>query len=198
MIDENQRRKPEFVNSLFEKMTSALGLAEEVKLAALDIYRDAVKKHLIMGKTIESVAAAVLYSACRQCNVPRTLDEISNASGTGRKKIGRVYKHISQELGFNLTPASPIEYVPRFCSALSLYDGIQEKAAEILKWASEKGMTNGHNPASMAAAAVYIASILCNDRKTQQEVARAAGITEVTVRNNFKELNQKLGIGLII
>ncbi len=198
MIDETLRRKPEFVNSLFEEMTSALGLPQEVKQTAVDVYRNAVKKHLVLGKSIESVAAAVLYSACRQCNVPRTLDEISSASGISRKKIGRVYKHISQELGFNLAPASPIEYVPRFCSELRLYDGVQVKAVDILKWASEKGIINGHNPTSMAAAAVYIASILCNDRKTQQEVARAAGITEVTVRNNFKELNQKLGIGLII
>ncbi len=152
----------------------------------------------MLGKNIESVTAAVLYSACRQCNVPRTLYEISSASGISRKKIGKVYKHISQELGFNLAPASPIEYVPRFCSELRLYDGVKEKAVQILNIASEKGFINGHNPTSVAAAAVYIASILCNDKKTQQEIANAAHVSPANIRKNFKNLNEKLSLGIVI
>ncbi|MFA4935789.1 MAG: transcription initiation factor IIB, partial [Candidatus Methanoperedens sp.] len=97
-----------------------------------------------------------------------------------------------------ITPASPIEYVQRLCSRLNLDKSTQLKAVEIINRASEQELTNGKNPYSIAVAALYIASILCDNRKTQREVAQAAGISELTLRNNFKELNEKLGIGLVV
>jgi transcription initiation factor TFIIB len=140
------------------------------------------------------VVAASLYAACRQCNVPRTLDEVANSSRVGRKEIGRTYRFMTRELKLKLMPTKPQDYVSRFCSELKLSGEVQAKAAEILKDAGKKELTSGRGPTGVAAAAIYISSILCNERRTQREVADIAGVTEVTIRNRYKELTEKLGI----
>jgi transcription initiation factor TFIIB len=157
-----------------------------------------VERNLIRGRSIEGVAAAVLYGVCRQCNVPRTLDEIGEVSRVSRKEIGRTYRFISRELGLKLIPTSPLDYVPRFCSALNLHGEVQSKTVEILRQASEKELTDGRGPTGMAAAAIYIASILCGDRRTQSKIANVAGVTEVTIRNRYHELAEGLDIEIIL
>ena len=162
------------------------------------VYRRAVEKGLIRGRSIEGVTAASIYAACRQCKVPRTLDEIANSSKLNRKEIGRTYRYISRELGISLSPTTPIDYVPRFGSELNLKGEVQSKAIEILKKAMEKELTSGRGPTGIAAAAIYIASVLLGERRTQREVADVAGITEVTIRNRYKELAEALDIEITL
>src|SRR6266566_2961891 len=126
--------------------------------------------------------------------LPRTLDEIANSSRVGRKEIGRTYRFMTRELKLKLMPTKPQDYVSRFCSELKLTGEVQSRAVEILKDAQDKELTSGRGPTGVAAAAIYIASILCNERRTQREVADVAGVTEVTIRNRYKELTEKLGI----
>jgi transcription initiation factor TFIIB len=147
---------------------------------------------------VSKVFAAALYAACRQCSVPRTLDEIGEVSRVSRKEIGRTYRFISRELSLKLMPTSPIDYVPRFCSGLNLKGEVQSRGVEILRQASEKELTSGRGPTGVAAAAIYIASILCGERRTQREVADVAGVTEVTIRNRYKELAEELDIEIIL
>ena len=170
-----------------------IGVVDITNPAAM-VYRKAVNKNLIRGRSIEGVVAASLYAACRQCNVPRTLDEIANSSRVGRKEIGRTYRFMTRELKLKLMPTKPQDYVSRFCSELKLSGEVQSKAVEILKDAQDKELTSGRGPTGVSAAAIYIASILCNERRTQREVADVAGVTEVTIRNRYKELTEKLGI----
>jgi len=165
-----------------------------VRETAALIYRKAVNKNLIRGRSIEGVVAASLYGACRQCSVPRTLDEIASTSRVGRKEIGRTYRFMTRELRLKLMPTSPEDYISRFCSELKLSGEVQTKTMEILKQANDKELTSGRGPTGVAAAAIYIASILSNERRTQREVADKAGVTEVTIRNRYKELTEKLGI----
>ncbi|MDO9324275.1 MAG: transcription initiation factor IIB, partial [Methanoregula sp.] len=159
---------------------------------------DAVDKNLIRGRSIEGVAAAALYAACRQCSVPRTLDEIAEVSRVSRKEIGRTFRFISRELSLKLLPTSPTDYVPRFCSGLTLKGEVQSRTIEILRLATEHELTSGKGPTGVAAAAIYIASILGGERRTQREVAEVAGVTEVTIRNRYKELAEKLNIEIIL
>ncbi|MDK2782335.1 MAG: transcription initiation factor [Archaeoglobi archaeon] len=102
------------------------------------------------------------------------------------------------QCSLKLLPTSPIDYIPRFCSALGLSSRVQQKAIEILKQAQEKELTSGRGPTGVAAAAIYISSVLCGERRTQREVAEVAGITEVTIRNRYKELAEKLDIEIIL
>jgi transcription initiation factor TFIIB len=197
-VSNATERNLAFALSELDRMASALGLPRNVRETAAVVYRDAVDKNLIRGRSIEGVAAAALYAACRQCNVPRTLDEIAEVSRVSRKEIGRTYRFISRELGLRLLPTSPIDYVPRFCSGLNLKGEVQSRAVEILRQAGERELTSGRGPTGVAAAAIYISSILSGERRTQREVAEVAGVTEVTIRNRYKELAEKLDIEIIL
>jgi transcription initiation factor TFIIB len=162
------------------------------------IYRKAALKKLVRGRSIEGVTAAALYAACRQCLVPRTLDEICNIAHLSRKEIGRTYRYVSRELGLKLLPTSPEDYISRFCSELKLSGDVQAKTLEILQEAAHRELTSGRGPTGIAAASLYIASVLCGERRTQREVADIAGVTEVTIRNRYKEIAEKLDIGIIL
>ncbi|MDK2892826.1 transcription initiation factor IIB [Methanohalophilus sp.] len=197
-VSNATERNLAFALSELDRMASALGLPRTVRENAAVVYRKAVDKNLIRGRSIEGVAAAALYAACRQCSVPRTLDEIGEVSRVSRKEIGRTYRFISRELSLKLMPTSPIDYVPRFCSGLNLKGEVQARGVEILRQASEKELTSGRGPTGVAAAAIYIASILCGERRTQREVADVAGVTEVTIRNRYKELAEELDIEIIL
>lgn len=197
-VTDATERNLAFALSEADRMASALGLPKNIREIAALIYRKAVEKNLIRGRSIEGVAAAALYAACRQCGVPRTLDEVSRVSRVGRKEIGRTYRFVSKELGLKLLPTSPRDYIPRFTSALNLNGEVRSKAVEILRQAKEKEIISGRGPTGIAAAAIYIASVLCGDRRTQKEVADVAGVTEVTIRNRYKEMAEELDIEIIL
>jgi transcription initiation factor TFIIB len=180
--------------SELDRMASGMGLPRTVRETAAMIYRKAALKKLVRGRSIEGVITAALYAACRQCHVPRTLDEISNIAHISRKEIGRTYRYVSRELGLKLLPTSPEDYISRFCSELKLSGDVRAKTLEILQEAAHRELTSGRGPTGIAAASLYIASVLCGERRTQREVAEVAGVTEVTIRNRYKEIAEKLDI----
>ncbi len=193
-VSNATERNLAFALQELERMESHLGLPKNVRETAAVVYRKAVEKKLIRGRSIEGVAAASIYAACRQYKVPRTLDEISDASQVDKKEIGRSYRYISRHLKLSVPPASPTDYISRFASDLDLPGELQTKAIEILKTAMDKGLTSGRGPMGVAAAALYIASVLHGERRTQRDIAEVARVTEVTVRNRYKELIEKLKI----
>ena len=197
-VSNASERNLAFALSELDRITSKLGLPRHVRENAAIIYREAVEKGLIRGRSIEGVVAAAIYAACRKCRVPRTLDEIAEASRVDRKEIGRTYRFLARELGIKLTPTNPIDYVPRFASELGLPGEVESKAIQILQKAAEKGLTSGRGPTGVAAAAIYIASVLLGCRRTQREVAEVAGVTEVTIRNRYKELTEHLDIDVTL
>lgn len=179
-----------------DRIASHLGLPRSAREEAAVIYRKAVEKGLVRGRSIESVMAAAIYASCRRLKLPRTLDEIAEYTKAGRKDVARCYRLLLRELAVKVPIADPIDYVPRIGALLGLSGNVLRKAAEILLEAKKKGITAGKDPAGLAAAAIYIASLLEDERRTQKEIAMVAGVTEVTVRNRYKELVRELGIPL--
>lgn len=175
-----------------KRVASYLKLPKSVEEEASRIYTLAVQRGLVRGRSMESVVAGSLYAACRRHEVPRTLDELSEASGIDKKEIGRTYRFVTRELGIRILPSNPIDYIPRFASALKLNPETQSKAVEILEMAENSELTSGRGPTGIAAASLYVAALICNEKKTQREVADIAGVTEVTIRNRYKELLKKL------
>ena len=184
--------------SHLDRMSSALSLPRNVRETAAMIYRKAIRMKLSRGRKIEGIVAAVLYAACRQCNVPRTLGEVSKVSELKRKEIGKFYRDISHRLQLKLLPTIPQDYVSRFCSQLTLSSDVQIKAREILKKALNKELVSGRGPTGMAAAAIYISSVLCQERRTQREISEVSSVTEVTIRNRYKEIVNELNIDMLI
>jgi transcription initiation factor TFIIB len=187
-------RNLQFALSEIDRMASALGVPRSVREVASVIYRRALKEDLIRGRSIEGVATSALYAACRKEGIPRSLDEVAEVARVEQKEIGRTYRYIAQELSLGLEPVDPVQYVPRFCSELGLSEEVEQKTREIIEVTAEKGMLSGKSPTGYAAAAIYAASLLCNEKKTQREVADVAQVTEVTIRNRYQEQIEALGI----
>jgi len=175
-----------------KRVSSFLKLPRSVEEEAARIYRLAVQRGLVRGRSMESVVAGALYAACRRHEVPRTLDEMGEASGIEKKEIGRTYRFVTRELEISIKPSNPADYIPRFASALKLTAETQSKAVEILEMARDIELTSGRGPTGIAAAALYVASLIHGEKRTQREVADVAGVTEVTIRNRYKELIKKL------
>ena len=193
-VSDATERNLAYALTEMDRMASTMGLPKNIRETAAVIYRKAVKKNLIRGRSINSVVSASLYAACRKAGVPRTLDEIAEATSSDRKEIGRTYRFLSRELNLKLKPTKPQEYLGRFCSELELDGKVQKLAENIINQAEERELISGKGPTGLAAAAIYIASIKGNQRRTQREVADVAAVTEVTVRNRYKELVEKLDI----
>jgi len=155
-----------------------------------------VEKGLVRGRSIESVVAAAIYAACRILKIPRTLDEVAEYTKAGPKEIARCYRLLLKELGVGVPIADPIDYISKIGSQLGLPGKVMKRAAEILQEAKRKGITAGKDPSGLAAAAIYIAALIEDERRTQKEIAQVAGVKEVTVRNRYKELARELGIAL--
>jgi Transcription initiation factor IIB (TFIIB) len=176
------------------RVASYLGLPENIRENAALLYRRCVQNNFIRGRPIETVVQAVIYAACRKAGMPRTLDEIASISGLPKKEVGRAYRAISHGLNLKIPLTDPISYVPRYVSALKLSAESQEEAVKLLKSAMKKGLVSGRSPTGVSAAAVYIAGAIAGERRTQKEVADVAGVTEVTIRNRYRELKEQLNI----
>ncbi|PSQ48043.1 transcription initiation factor IIB 2 [Halobacteriales archaeon SW_7_65_23] len=171
-----------------DRMASALGLPENVRETASVIYRRALDENLLPGRSIEGVSTASVYAAARQAGVPRSLDEITEVSRVEKSEIARTYRYVVRELGLEVKPADPESYVPRFASSLELSEEAEMRARQLLQNAKEQGVHSGKSPVGLAAAAVYAAALLTNEKTTQAAVSEVADISEVTIRNRYHEL----------
>ncbi|MFC7225982.1 transcription initiation factor IIB [Salinirubellus salinus] len=171
-----------------DRMASALGLPKSVRETASVIYRRALTENLLPGRSIEGVATSAVYAAARQAGVPRSLDEVAGVSRVEKSEIARTYRYVVRELGLEVAPADPESYVPRFVSELGLSEEVDIRARQLLVNAKKQGVHSGKSPVGLAAAAVYAAALLTNERTTQSAVSEVADISEVTIRNRYHEL----------
>ena len=171
-----------------DRMASGLGLSKSVRETASVIYRRALDEELLPGRSIEGVATACLYAAARKAGMPRSLDEVATVSRVDRDEIARTYRYVVRELELEVEPADPIQYVPRIVSELDRSEHVERRARELLEAAHETGRTSGKSPVGLAAAAIYAASILEDERVTQSRVSEVANVSEVTIRNRYREL----------
>ncbi len=178
--------------SELSKLSSALNLPKNIVETASVIYRKAIKRRLIRGRSIHNVTAAAIYLSCRQCGIPRTLDEISGVSNLSKKDIARSYRFMVRELETSVPPSTSRNYAARFSNKLTISGRAEAIAIKILEVAKSMKLTSGRGPTGIAAAATYLATVLTNERKTQREIAEVANVTEVTIRNRYKELLEKL------
>lgn len=188
-----ERNLAQAMNEL-DRLASALNLPSYIKEEAARVYREAVEKGLVRGRSIESVIAAAVYLACRIRKLPRTLDEIQEFTKVGRKEVARCYRMLVRELGIRPTTVDPTDFVPRIAHVLSLPGPVVRTAIELLNKAREAGVLGGKDPVGSAAAAVYLACRMLNVEISQKEIANVAGVTEVTVRNRCRELIKVTGV----
>ncbi|TXT54790.1 MAG: Transcription initiation factor IIB [Candidatus Thorarchaeota archaeon] len=177
-----------------KRLSSQLGIPHETRERSALIYRKALSKKLARGRSIESVVAAAVYLACRIHKIPRRLDELADESRIDRKKLGQAVRLLIRYLDMKIPLPSAKNLIPRISADLGVQGRTIRRATDIIEDARQKGITVGKDPGGIAAAALYIAGIIEDDRRTQREIAQASNVTEVTVRNRYKELVKNLQI----
>jgi transcription initiation factor TFIIB len=186
--------------TMLSRIKDRLGLPNHVTEKAAYTYRKAQERGLIRGDSIGSVLAASIYVAARQSGVLRTLDDISESSNVKPKQAARSYRRIVSTLDIKVPMIDPTKYIVKVANNLNFDEKIKRKALELMEQAQKKNILVGKDPISMAASILYLVNLLAegqqNVPRTQAEIAKAAGVTEVTVRNRSKELRKKLGISL--
>lgn len=178
----------------FDKVQSKLGLSDPIVERASLFYRKAIKRNLIRGRTVKSVAAACLYAACRDLGHDRSLTEIASQFVIKRKEISRAYRMLFKELGFTVNVANPIKSISKITSKLELSEKTNRRAIQILTAAQDAGITFGKNPEILAASVIYAACVLTGELKSQTEVAKAANTSTVSIRTRIREFKIKLGL----
>lgn len=185
-------RNIKYANSELKRLVSQMKIPQHIENEASRIYITLIQRKMARGRTMDVLVAASVYIACRIQEVPRTLEEISQYTDINKKEIGKNHLYIMRELGLNARSINPIDLVPRFINALGLSEKTQTFAVELIEKITKANITSGKSPTATTASAIYIASLMSCERRTQREIAAVTGITEVTLRNRYKEVIKKL------
>lgn len=179
-----------------DRLTDKLHITPAVKEEAAVIYRKALEKDLVRGRSISAVATASLYAACRMTQTQRTLKEVARHSPIDRKDIARCYRLMQRELHLHMPVPAPQLRVPKIVAKGGIGERTQQTAIEILREAKRLKRTAGKDPMGLAAAALYIACVMNDEKLTQKMIGEAAGVTEVTIRNRYKGLKEALNLDI--
>lgn len=177
-----------------DRLSDKLHIPPSLKEKAAVIYRKALDKGLVRGRSINAITAASLYAACRMTQTPRTLREISDQSPIDKKDIARCYRLMLRELKIQMPKPDAQLRVPKIAAKVGVGEKTQQTAVDLLRRATELKTTAGKDPMGLAAAALYIACVMCDEKRTQKMIADAAGVTEVTIRNRYKGLKEALDL----
>ena len=189
----NQEKNLGIAMRELDKMADKLGVSKAVRERAAYIYRKALDRGLLRGRSIIGISAASLYAAMRDTETPRTLKDIAAAENLEKKAVARDYRILVREMDLTMPVADAARNVNRIASSVGLSERVARKAIEIVRITEEKEISAGKSPMGLAAASLYLAGVIEGEIKTQKEIAEAAGVTEVTVRNRYKGLRADLG-----
>ncbi|MGQ4873191.1 MAG: transcription initiation factor IIB [Promethearchaeota archaeon] len=177
-----------------KRIASNLNLPDHVKEEALRIYKEAFRKKLLRGRSINGMVAACLYYAAKIKRFPVTFDEIISQTNVSDRNVRVCYSAIIRDLKLRPPTTDPASLIPKYISLLGLDNEIAKLANQLIKSFKEKVRISGKDPKGICAGAIYLACKLRRIERTQREIAKVIGVTEVTLRSRFKELMKILNI----
>jgi transcription initiation factor TFIIB len=170
------------------RMAEKLSVPGHIRETAAIFYRKAYKNDLLRGHSIKAMVAACVFAAAKTCGFPLTLDSVLKTSAEEERVIKRCYVLLVKTLDLKPKRQNLSSIVPRFANALGLSAPIEQRAIEILGITSQKLQLSGKDPKGYVAAAIYLAAKQLGETRSQQAVATALGITEVTLRSRQREI----------
>ncbi len=176
--------------SELDRLKDKLAISSITLEKAAYIYRKALEKKLVRGRSISAMIAASLYAACRDTEIPRTLKDVTEASNVKRKDISRCYRILHQELELKMPVVDSIQCIAKISSKLKMTEKTKRHAIKIIKEVQEQNESAGKDPMGLAASALYLSCVQTGVSVTQRDIAEAAGVTEVTIRNRYKGIKE--------
>lgn len=176
------------------RVKDKLGLSDGVIEKTAYIYRKAQEKKLIRGRTISSILAACIYMACREMEVSRTLRDISEATNVKRNAISASFRIVVNELDMKMPVVDPMKCIIKIANRLDMSEKSRRIAINTMNDITRKEISAGKVPMGLAATVLYLACQSNGENITQREIAEAAGVTGVTIRNRVRDLKDKLDL----
>ncbi|MDH2906523.1 MAG: transcription initiation factor IIB [Candidatus Nitrosotalea sp.] len=177
---------------IMSAIQSKIDVSDAVVERAAYLYRKALTKNIIRGRTISGMILSALYVACRESGVPRTLQDVSSAGNISFKNLSRHYRVFVKALELQVDSLNPSEFVSKIGTSVGLSEKAQRDALDIIEIAKKKGIADGKNPVSLAATALFMSAIMNGEKATQDKIASVSGISSVTIRNIAKVFRKKM------
>lgn len=177
--------------SELDRLKLKLGLTDAIVEKAAYLYRKAEEKRMIRGRSISSMLAAAVYMACREMGTPKSIREISETTEVKRKALTHCYRLLAIGLDAKVPLIDPTKYVAQIANKAGVSEKTKRIAVKAIQDIIGSEISAGKNPVAFAATVLYISCLAADENRTQKDIAEAAGITEVTIRNRFKELKTK-------
>jgi transcription initiation factor TFIIB len=173
------------------RVKDKLGLSDAIIEKTAYIYRKAQEKHLTRGRSVSAILAAAIYIACREMGASRTLADIAAAMDVKRKIISRSHRILINELDINVPPVDLVKCIAKIANKMSIDEKTKRMAMHTMVDLVDREISTGKSPMALAASVLYTSCIRNDENKTQRNIAEAAGVTEVTIRNRVKDLRAK-------
>jgi transcription initiation factor TFIIB len=180
--------------SELDRLKDKLGLTDAAVEKTAYIYRKAQERGLVRGRTISAMVGAAIYIACRETGTSRTLKDIAEIGNIKRKDLARIYRIVVMELDLKIPMIDPMKCIVRVANRANLSERTKRMAMSIMKNVTKSGISAGKDPMGLAASVLYLACLNSGESRTQTDIAEAAGVTEVTVRNRYKNLKSQLDL----
>jgi transcription initiation factor TFIIB len=191
-VHASQSRNLMLAMSELQRLSEVLHMPSSVQDMAAIVYRKALNEGLVRGRSIGGMVAGALYAAVRSTKVPRTLKEIAEASQRTQKEIARSYSVIVRNLDMKMPIDDPTYYVTKVAEKAKVSSDVEGLAINLMKEAKRRYATTGKDPSGLAAAIIYLSAKMLKEKVTQAQLAKAANVTEVTVRNRKRDLMKSL------
>jgi transcription initiation factor TFIIB len=166
------------------RIASDLELADSLREQASSLFRTAQDNGLLIGRSIESIAAASVYAICRLNDTTRTLAEVAAVTPVDVECVENGYRTLNTELELPVPPQSPIAFIPSIADEFELPAQVEQRARKFAARAHDDGVSSGTHPAGFAAACLAVAASSMADPPTQLALADAADVAAATVRNH--------------
>jgi transcription initiation factor TFIIB len=187
--DRNLRTAFDQLDNLKHKLALPDSVIEE---KAAYIYRKAQTRELVQGRSVPAVLTAATYIACREVGIPETLKEIGVTNNINHKLVAKAYRILISELEMNIQSCDPVKCVVKVANKAAIDEKTKRQAIDIMDDVTKREMSAGKDPMGLAATVVYMSCIKTGEDRTQKDIAQAAGVTDATLRNRFRDLRDKL------
>jgi len=181
-----------------QRLTSHLSIGETVARTASIYYRRVLRANLLRGRSIDGMIAASLYIACRKEEIPITIKDINFYTEITQKELSRYVRILIEHFQLQPSKIAPAAFIHRLGGILNMTMQTISIGVQNMEQAYKTGINVGKHPMSIAAAALYLAGVQTGERRTQEQLAKAARTTPVTIRNRSRELMAVLELDIQI
>lgn len=193
LINFAKGKKLRDIKEQIKRISDKLRLSHDIQRTAKQLISKYLGKKNIRSKKMPAIVSAALYIAARQTGRPKPIDKFVKKTHIEKQEISKGYRRIREVLALKVNPPKPESYAVSFAQDLSLSGRCIEWAQKLIKKAREHRLVLGKDPSGLAAAAIYLASEITNEKRDHKKIAKTAAITKIMVVSRYRELKKELG-----